>query len=272
MAIEQFKPTIWRARLLSNLKKAHVFGQVANRQFEGEISEAGDTVKLNSIGAISVRDYDGAVTYDGLSDSSISLTIDQEKYFAFKVDDVDEAQSNANQMDEAMEEASYSLADASDQFLADFYTDANITVTNATFNSGAVYETLAEVDRKLKEGNVPAQMPKWVVVSPLVYEKMQLAEITSSTDNISVLGDGAVTSTLGFDVYVSNNVTIGTSDEQNCMAGTYRGLAFAEQILDTEALRLEGSFADAVRGLYVYGGKVIRPAELAHVELTIASE
>jgi len=265
MAIENFKPTIWRARLLSNLKKAHVLAGIANREYEGEISAAGDSVKIGSIGRVSVNDYNGSISYEELEDASIKLTVDQEKYFAFKVDDVDAAQSNANQMDEAMGEASYGLSDASDQFLAGFYTDAGITETEGTFNSSAVYETVTNVQKSLQENDVPADAPKWMVVKPATYQKMLLAEIDKSTDNITTLGEGAVMHTMGFDVFVSNNLT-------NDMAGTYRSLAFVEQILDTESLRLENSFSDAVRGLYVYGGKVIRPDELVNLDLTIANE
>jgi hypothetical protein len=104
-----------------------------------------------------------------------------------------------------------------------------------------------------------------MVVKPATHQKMLLAEIDKSTDNISTLGQGAVMHTMGFDVFVSNNIT-------NDMAGSYRSLAFVEQILDTESLRLENSFSDAVRGLYVYGGKVIRPDELVNIDLTIAAE
>lgn len=268
MAIENFKPTIWRARLLSNLQKAHVMARVANREYEGEISEAGDTVKISSIGRVSVNNYDGAINYEELEDASTKMTIDQSKYFAFKVDDVDAAQSNANQMDEAMNEASYGLSDESDKFLAGFYTDAGILVDDSgswSISSAEVYELMAETKQAFLDKNVPAETPLWMVVKPWLYKKMQLAEIDASTDNISVLGDGAVTGTMGFDIYVSNNLT-------EVMAGTYRALAFAEQILDTEALRLEDYFADAVRGLYVYGGKVIRNDELAELDISEGSE
>ena len=265
MAIENFKPTIWRARLLSNLQKAHVLAQVANREYEGEISEAGDSVKISSIGRISVDDYSGSVSYETLEDSSIRMNIDQQKYFGFEIDDVDAVQSNANEMDEAMSEASYALNDASDQFLAGFYTDADITVTEGSLDSAAVYELITEVQKELTLNNVPADSPKWMIVEPWVYQKMLLAEIDASTDNISTLGEGAVMGTMGFDIYVSNNLT-------NSMAGTYRSIAFAEQIIETEAMRSQDSFADRVRGLYVYGGKVVRNDELVNLDLTVASE
>ena len=111
MALENFKPTIWTARLLANLQDAHVLGQVTNREYEGEIQAAGDTVKIQSIGRIDVNDYDAdaatPISYANLQDSTTKLVIDQEKYFAFKVDDVDKVQSKPEVMNEAMSEASY---------------------------------------------------------------------------------------------------------------------------------------------------------------------
>jgi len=268
MAIENFKPTIWRARLLENLREAHVLANVTNREYEGDISSAGDTVKINSIGNISVSNYDGtSINYEELEDSSIKLVIDQEKYFAFKIDDVDAAQSNANQMDEAMRESSHALIQESDKYLAGLYTDATTQLTNGSMQAADVYENVSEITKELSLLNVPMDSPKWMIVEPSVYQKMLLAEIENSTDNISTLGDGAVMHTMGYDVYVSNNL-----ESNHSMAGTYRALAFAEQVLDTEALRLEDYFADAVRGLYVYGAKVIRPDELVDLNWTTAAE
>ena len=266
MAIENFKPTIWRARLLENLRKNHVFAQVANDEYSGDISAAGDTVKIGGIGSVSVNDYDGAISYEELEDASTKLTVDQEKYFAFKVDDVDAAQSNANEMDEAMDEASHGLDDEADQYLAGLRTDAGVIVdssdvTNDPFDADECYETFAVIKRKLMENDVPGNMPLWCVVNPKVWEKILVDEIDTSTDNISAMGEGAITATMGFDLYVSNNLAANRN-----MAGTYRAIGFAEQIIETEALRLEDYFADAVRGLYVYGGKVIRNDELVDIE------
>jgi len=262
MAIENFKPTIWRARLLENLRKNHVFAQVANDEYSGDISAAGDTVKIGGIGSVSVNDYDGAISYEELEDASTKLTVDQEKYFAFKVDDVDAAQSNANEMDEAMDEASHGLDDEADKYIAGLYTDAGLSVNGTdTFETDHCYETFAETKRKLMENDVPGNMPLWCVVNPQVWEAILIDEIDTSTDNISAMGEGAITATMGFDLYVSNNLAANRN-----MAGTYRSIGFAEQIIETEALRLEDYFADAVRGLYVYGAKVIKNDELVDIQ------
>ena len=271
MAIENFKPTIWKARLLSNLRKNHVFGQVVNDEYSGDISAAGDTVKIGGIGAISVSDYVPGTTnisYEELTDASTKLVVDQYKYFAFKVDDIDTAQSNANEMDEAMDEASHALIDASDNYIAGLWGDAATTVDNSDLTGDAFaeeecYETFAIIKQKLMEKNVPADFPLWVVVNPASYKNILIDEIDTSTDNVSAMGQGAVTAAMGFDIYVSNNLVT-----NKCLAGTYRSIGFAEQILNTEALRLEGDFTDAVRGLYVYGAKVIRNDELVEIDIS----
>ena len=92
MAVTSFIPEIWAARLLEHLDKAHVYAALMNRDYEGEIRNAGDTVHINTIGDITVDDYDGtAITYEALSTTSQDLKIDQAKYFAFGVDDVEKA-------------------------------------------------------------------------------------------------------------------------------------------------------------------------------------
>jgi len=261
MAIENFKPTIWRARVLSNLQNAHVFAQVANQDYTGNISEAGDTVKINAIGRVDVKDYSGSVSYEELQDASVKLTIDQEKYFAFKVDDVDAAQASGNMMDEAMEESSYALSEASDKYLGGLYSAAGLSVSDSGFDSDA-HDTFAEMLQKLEEEGVPAEMPKWAVLSPATKADLLKSDIDIKTDNLEELRTGQIGQYMGFDIYVSNNLN---SDTDN-MAGTYRALGFAEQVLDTESMRLEDSFSDAVRGLYVYGGKVVRANELLHLD------
>ena len=267
MALENFKPTIWTARLLANLQDAHVLGQITNRDYEGEIQAAGDTVKIQSIGRIDVNDYDAdaatPISYANLQDSTTKLVIDQEKYFAFKVDDVDKVQSRPEVMNEAMSEASYGLSETSDQFLAGFYTDAATTITETSFDEDNVFELFAETKQKMVEKSIPSEMRKWMVVEPFVYKYMVLADIFNNQDNSQTIVTGSVGEYMGFDVYVSNNLESGHS-----MAGTYNALAFAEQILDMEALRLEDSFSDAMRGLYVYGAKIIRPEGLVDLEIS----
>src|SRR5690606_5081858 len=130
MAIDNFIPTIWSARLLQNLHKSLVYGQegIINRDYEGEITAYGDTVKINNIGAVTVIDYaKNGVLPDPqeLTDDQRTLVIDQSKAFHFFVDDIDKAQQRPKVMNEAMREAAYALANTADQFIASMYTDVD---------------------------------------------------------------------------------------------------------------------------------------------------
>ena len=271
MALENFIPKIWSARLLSNLRKSHVLSEVANTEWEGEIANFGDTVKINSIGKVSVRDYQkGAdLERDELDDSQTILTIDNAKYFNFSIDDIDQAQQRPKVMDEAMEEASYALSDASDSDLAGNATEAHHIEDAGEIDSTDVYELITEVNRKLDEANVP-RGNRWAVVTPWFMQKMVLAKIfeqSGSFDASDVESEGYAGQTLGFDFYISNNLRqdYGSDDDSLLMFGTNRSMTFAEQILNIEAYRPEDSFSDAVKGLYVYGHKVVDPNALVTI-------
>src|SRR6185369_10044877 len=130
MALDNFIPQVWSARLLASLKKTLVYGQtgIVNRDYEGEIREKGNTVKINSIGAVTVSDHtknSDISAPEALNDSDQVLVIERAKYFNFQVDDVDRVQQMPSVMDQAMQEAAYALADAADQYIAGLYTGAN---------------------------------------------------------------------------------------------------------------------------------------------------
>lgn len=129
MSIATFIPTIWEARLLAHLDKALVYGNLVNRDYEGDIRQQGDTVKINQIADITVRDYKKGtdITIDDVDGTPTTLTISQDKYFAFKVEDVDAAQANVNLVDAAMARASYAMRDVVDQYIASFYASAGVT-------------------------------------------------------------------------------------------------------------------------------------------------
>ena len=112
MSVAKFIPTIWSARLLEHLDKAHVYAALVNRDYEGEIKNFGDKVKINQIGDITIKDYTKGSDIDDpeeLTGSDQELVIDQAKYFNFSIDDVDNAQTNPKLMDEAMQRAAYGM-------------------------------------------------------------------------------------------------------------------------------------------------------------------
>ena len=126
MAVTNFIPSIWSARLNEGFKKALVYGNCVNTDYEGEIKGAGSTVKINSVGAVTIDNYDkskGINKPQELDSSQSTLTIDQAKYFNFQVDDIDKAQANVDLLDAGIKEASYGLANVADQYIANFYTE-----------------------------------------------------------------------------------------------------------------------------------------------------
>ncbi len=274
MALENFIPTIWSARLLDNLQKALVYGQVpvVNRDWEGEIRDVGDTVRINAIGAVTVADYtknNDINAPEALQDASLVLRIEQGKYFNFAVDDVDRTQQKPKVMDAAMREAAYALRDAADQYIASkMVAEAGVTVgsdasPNVLDTAAKAYELLVTIGVELDEQNVPRD-GRWVVVPPWVYglflkDDRFVKAGTSRSDE--VLANGEVGRAAGFTILESNNVPVSGSNYR-ILAGTSQATAYAEQILKVEAYRPERRFADAVKGLHVYGAKVVRPQAL----------
>jgi N4-gp56 family major capsid protein len=264
MAITNMIPQIWSARLLLALEKSLVFGQsgVINTDFEGDIRADGDRVHIHAFNDLTIGTYtknSTTISYELLTDARQTLLIDQSKYFAFKVDDVDEAQMRPKIVDAATSRAGYQLAEVADRYLAGLYTGiTNFTATSAA-TSANIYQKLVETAVKLDELNVPsagrfAVVPPWVA-GLLLQNATFLAASAASALN------GAIGQVAGMSILVSNNVpTSGTAPVvSHIVAGHPMGWTFAQQIADVEGIRLEGSFADGVRGLHLYGAKVIQP-------------
>jgi len=249
-----------------------VYGNLVNRDYEGDIRNQGDTVKINQIGDITVNNYTKGsnITYESVDGTPTTLTIDQAKYFAFKVEDIDQVQANVNLVDGAMARASYALRDVVDKHIAAHYTDVTNTIGDDTTpesitSANKAYEALVDLRTALDEKNVQST-GRFVVVPPAFYAYMLkdsrfVAAGTSKTD--SVLANGFIGQAAGFDIYQSNNVPNTTGTLYKVMAGTRQGISYAQQILSTEALRLEGTFSDAVRGQLVYGSVTVQPNALA---------
>jgi hypothetical protein len=274
MSVETFIPEIWAGELLVRLKAALVFKNIANEDYSGDIQSYGDVVKINQIGTINISTYtknSTTLTRQKLSSAQKELKINQAKYFDFDIDDIDMAQTKPKVMQEAMQESAWGLANAADQYIAALYTDAGIVAslgTEATaidITSVNVIEYLGLVAQKLDEANVPFES-RWMMIPPWFHQKIVLAKITLDTNNSEVFNNGFVGSAMGFNFFMSNNVSVktaATNQGSRIMAG-YRGtITFAEQISKVEAFRPHDGFEDAVKGLYLYGAKVTRPDTLA---------
>ncbi|MEK5070512.1 phage capsid protein [Sporosarcina sp. FSL K6-1508] len=277
MTLNNFIPTIWSARLLENLNKTMVYGQphIINRDYEGEISALGDTVKINSIGRVAVGDYaknSNMTDPETLTDETRTLVINQSKFFNFQIDDVDKIQQNPKLMNAAMQEAAYALRNVADQFIASHYTDAINTIGDDTApivpTKNDAYEYLVDLSVLLDESNVPEE-GRFVVVPPW-YEGLMLKDDRFvKAGNLSSeqrLLNGIVGQAAGFNVLKSNNVPTGGEEgtlNHKIIAGHNIAWSFADQAAQVEAYRPESRFADAVKGLHLYGAKVTRGEALA---------
>lgn len=276
MAVTNFRPEIWSANILVALRDALVYGQpgVINRDYEGEIAQAGDTVHITSFGDPAVRDYTEHtdITWDQLTDTDRALVVDQKKYFAFKVDDVERRQAMPGFIPQVSQGASYNLAEAADSYLAaqmqtDVAAGNQLGAVNIAADVDAYNLVLVPLRTTLTKASVP-MAGRWVVVPPEFYahllgdDRFIRADAAGTSDG---LRNGFVGRAAGFDIYESNSVPVvtGTPDRHVIIAGHGIATTYAEQIVETEAMRLQNIFGDGIRGLHVYGAKVVRPAALA---------
>ncbi|MFF4610312.1 N4-gp56 family major capsid protein [Streptomyces albidoflavus] len=290
MAVDTFIPEVWSAELLTALQKSLVFAQapVSNRNYEGDIANYGDTVHIGSLTAPTIGDYvKNTTTIDPqtLATTDQTLTITQAKYFAFEVDDIDARQvrDGGQLLTRAASEAAYKLADATDQYVAGLMTTGAGTalpatdVTSAT--PGGAYNVVLKLKVTLDKANVP-QDGRFLIVSPDFYAVLlsdsRFIDASSYGTNAPIM-NGEVGRVLGFSVMVSNNIpagTAGTAPEVSnfVVAGHSMATTYAEQISKVEAYRPQNSFSDALKGLHLYGAKVVRPEALAvcDVDVTLA--
>lgn len=267
MAITTFIPELWSARLMYALDKSHVAANLVNRDYEGTIRQQGDTVHINTIGAITVNDYTRNTDIEDpeiLTTTDQTLEINQAKYFNFQIDDVDAAQAAGNMMDTAMGRAAYALNDVSDSYLLGLIAaganSGNILGSSAAVSLTAdnVYNNIVDLRTVLDKANVP-NTGRYIVIPPEVYGLLlkddRFVKATDGGTANNTLLNGNVGSAAGFTVYMSNNVPFST-DTWSIPASVASSTTYAEQIVSTEAYRMEKRFADAVKGLHVYGAKV----------------
>ena len=288
MAVTTFIPELWSARLLYALEKSHVATNLVNRNYEGIIANQGDTVHINSIGAITVKDYtrnSNIADPEILTTADQTLDIDQAKYFNFQVDDVDKAQISGDIIDTAMGRSAYALADVSDAFLlktiASGAASANKIGAKATLTAltaSNVYENIVKMRTLLDKANVPTT-GRTIVVPPEVYALLLLDDRfakSGSDSGQNALLNGMVGRVAGFDVFMSNNCVSGTDGGSGSTpyfvitAQVAAATTYAEQIIKTEAYRMEKRFADAVKGLHVYGAKVTDGSQIAAMYCSVS--
>ncbi len=279
MAISNFISTVWSETLAGALDARYIGVANCNRAYEGEIREKGATVKICGVGDVTVGDYTKNTdmsTPQTLDDTVRELNIDQAKYFNFQIDDIDRAQSSPKLMNEAMRVAAAALANTADAYVFGLYAQAGKTVESDAVTADNVMDLLIEARTALYGSGVGENTDVVLEVSPEIAALILKAKIALSTDNGEALEAGCLGSVGGCRVYVSPNI-VKVEDEEasvtyhKCLARTKRAVAFAEQLSEIDAYRPEKRFADAVKGLHLYGAKVVHPSEMILLDLGIAS-
>jgi len=286
-----FLPSVYSKKVLNFFRKASVVEAITNTDYAGEISAYGDSVKIIKEPVISVYDYTRGsdTTQTKLTDQELTLVVDSAKAFKFIVDDIETNMSHVNFKEVASSSAAYALRDSYDAAViatmfsgvsssspdhvlgADNATDLAAGTFDGTGNLDIGFgssehdpiDVMARMARLLDEQNVPEE-GRWFVASPDFYE--QLGQASSKLLSVDFnAGQGSIRNGLvssgklrGFDMYKSNNIASTTNAAGKCLAGHISSTATAQTIISTEVLRDPSSFGDIVRGLHVYGAKVLR--------------
>jgi hypothetical protein len=295
-----FLPSIYSKKVLNFFRKASVVEAITNTDYAGEISAYGDSVKIIKEPTITVYDYTRGsdTTSTKLTDQEITLVVDSAKAFKFIVDDIETNMSHVNFKEVASSSAAYSLKDSYDAaVLTTMFAGVSasgpdhVIGADAAAGSAGVGETTASVDlgvasevdpldlmarmaRLLDDQSVPEEN-RWFVASPDFYEELS----QSGSKLLSVdfnAGQGSIRNGLvssgklrGFDMYKSNNIPSVSTATGQCLGGHMSSTATANTILSTEVIRDPSSFGDIVRGLHVYGAKVLRDDAMVKAFYTI---
>lgn len=276
MSIISTLPKLYEAKVLRTLENNLVAKKICPMKPSTPITKMGDTVYFPALSDPTIAAYTGSLTYETVTDSNIALLIDQKNSYAFKVADIDAAQSVVDIKGSQLDRAAYKLRDTADAYILGKYTEAGTSLSESSVTSATILSSLIRMSRVLDEKNVPANA-RWMVINPIVKERMILAGIKFQIENGGTGMDGGLQfcEYLDFRVYVSNNLYKTGSDETQVayvMAGSDNAIVYAEQLMKTRVMELESSFEVGCSGLHVFGSKVIKPNELVVNVLTFAAE
>jgi len=273
-------PVIYSQKVQKFFRTASVVEDITNTDYAGEIENYGDTVNIIKEPTISVSSYTrgGAINIQNLADDQLQMVVDQANAFAFKVDDIEERQAHVNWEALATSSGAYALKDKYDEnVIAAMISGAGTTVGSDGSGTDTGFDTsetdplniMANCAKRLNGNDVPMDN-RWFLGSPEWYE--QLAQSSAKLLDASVTGDasspirnGRVMDGLvqGFKLYMTNNFAASsTSDYYKILWGHMSSTATANAIAKTEVVRDPDSFADIVRGLHVFGRKVLRSEAL----------
>ena len=288
-----FVPEIYSQKVLKFFRRSSVVEDITNTDYYGEIEDFGDTVRVINEPTITVSSYNrGAViNTQNLDDNQFTLTVDTANAFAFKIDDIEERHSHLNFEALATSSGAYSLKRKYDRDVLEAIQGASgINTGTAVTPSGSsagdtVVNAISEAARILDDNEVPEE-GRWMVAPPKLYEVLKTAgskflEVQVTGMNESPLLNGKVLPgpVHGFNLYKSTALNLsgtdiitatGTSNQFKVLFGHISSVATASHIAKTEVVRDTDSFADIIRGLHVYGQKVLRTEAVVRTLMTMA--
>lgn len=285
MSIKNFIPTIWSTKILQHMRDNLVYAGLVNRDYEGEITRRGSSVEVSMPGEVTIKDMPTRTHGDtkaireidapeGMEVQKVTLLIDQEKYFNFGVDDVDKVQMNLDLMNSYTESASYGFQSTIEKYVAGIMAkEAKLVLGSdeqpVALTSENIYKQLIKMKVGLDKANVPP-VGRFVVLPPeaegLLLEDNKFVYVGTSSSEDS-LKNGKVFRACGFDIAISNNVPV--NENKYKIIATYKGsTTFAQQLLETKAYSPEKGFGDALKGLVVFGAKVVRPNKIVCMTAT----
>lgn len=273
MSVNYFIPTIWSENLLQALDQNYVGVANCVRDFEGEIKEKGSSVKIPGITGINIKNYTANSDMEDpqeLLSFYRELVIDQAKYFHFQVDDIDRAQATPHLMDCAMRVAANNLAKEADKHV---YKTAETAYHQMEFFDTSelnVLEPILQARQRLYEEGILGNTDVVLEISPAIATLLFKAKIELSTHNEELLTNGCIGSIAGCKVFVTNNLDTGITEDKpyyQCVMRSKRSMAFAEQLSEIVAYCPEKRFADAIKGLHLYGAKILYPHEVINLRL-----
>jgi len=268
-----FIPEIFSKKLQAKFYASSVLPQISNTDYEGEISGQGNKVNIRTVPNVTVGDYTGSVSYADVTTQVVELNIDKAKSYAFKVDDILKVQADIDFQNEAAKDAAEQMRiSVETDVMANIPTAATSILDKASVSESTLLGHILEAGRTLDELNIP-DSDRFIVLSPLYIEMLKKSELRQAYltgDGTSPLRNGKVGMIDRFSVYQSNLLAQGTGDDAGktfCLAGHPKATCFASQFVKTETVRLTDTFGDGVRGLKVYGYKVVVPDALVTLKM-----
>lgn len=265
MSVENFKKTVWEARLLANYQATSIAEVITTAPTKIE----GKTMTFTKAGNVEIKDYEGSVSFDELDTATVDVNMNQKKYFAFKVDDVDAVQAAGDLIDAHVQNASGGIQENTDGYVLGLYTGAHADniIDETALTKENVYDKIVDLGTALSKQKTP-KTDRYVTINAEVLGL--LSKDARFTANPNVLENGVVEGQKinGMQVVVSEEIA--EVDGVFHIVANHKGaIGYGKQIDEMEALRLESSFGDGVRGLTVYGAEVIRPEGVAVLKATI---